>query len=404
MRNQICVLTNFMVFFIVQHGNCQSINVGAGFVQRKGTHFILNGKPHYVNGFNAYWLMMMASDPSTRSKVTSTFQQASKHGLNLGRSIAFNDGDIKPLQISPGSYDENVFRGLDFVISEARKYGVKLMLTFVNNWKALGGKMKYVQWARERGQNIIDEDGFFINPIVKQYYKNHVKAVLTRKNTINGLLYKNDPTIFSWELMNEPRFPNHSIQNWVTEMAAYVKSIDRNHLLNIGNEGFYGETVPIRKQLNPVSINLGTDFIKNNQIPQIDFATFHVYDDRWLVNKTERAKSVYVDKWIVAHLKDADTLLRKPIILAEFGKSSRESPGYNIAKKDNYFKKIYNAISTGATSGGSCAGGIFWQLLSPGMDSYGDGYEVILENSPTTAQIIKEQSTKMSNMKNKSLY
>lgn len=50
------------------------------------------------------------------------------------------------------------------------------MLTFVNNWKALGGKMKYVQWARERGQNIIDEDGFFINPIVKQYYKNHVKV------------------------------------------------------------------------------------------------------------------------------------------------------------------------------------------------------------------------------------
>lgn len=107
-----------MVFFIVQHGNCQSINVGNGFVQRKGTHFILNGKPHYVNGFNAYWLMMMASDPSTRSKVTSTFQQASKHGLNLGRSIAFNDGDIKPLQISPGSYDENVFRVMLFFLKD----------------------------------------------------------------------------------------------------------------------------------------------------------------------------------------------------------------------------------------------------------------------------------------------
>lgn len=144
----------------------------------------------------------------------------------------------------------------------------------------------------------------------------------------------------------------------------------------------------------------------NSSIFLKKFNCYIIINYEWyrLVNKTERAKSVYVDKWIVAHLKDAYTLLRKPIILAEFGKSSRESPEYNIAKKDNYFKKIYNAISTSATSGGSCAGAIFWQLLSQGMDSYGDGYEVILENSPTTAQIIKEQSTKMSNIKNKSLY
>jgi len=108
---QILLLTYFLVsLVIVQHGNSQRVNVGAGFVQRKGTHFILNGKPYYLNGFNSYWLMTMASDPSTRAKVTSTFQQASQHGLNVGRTWAFNDGDYKPLQISPGSYDENVFK------------------------------------------------------------------------------------------------------------------------------------------------------------------------------------------------------------------------------------------------------------------------------------------------------
>ncbi|XP_058778565.1 mannan endo-1,4-beta-mannosidase 4-like [Vicia villosa] len=399
MRNKICVLTYFIVCIIVQHGNCQSANVGDGFVQTKGNHFILNGKPHYVNGFNAYWLMILASNPSTRSNVTSAFEQASKHGLNLGRTIAFNDGDIDPLQISPGSYNETVFEGLDFVISEAGKFGVKLMLSFVNNWKDLGGKMKYVQWARERGQNITNEDDFFTDPLVKEFYKNHVMAVVTRNNTINGVLYKDDQTIFSWELMNEPRFPNdssgNSIQNWVTEMAAYVKSIDSNHLLHIGNEGFYGSE---KQQLNPLSINFGTDFIENNQIPDIDFATFHLYDDRWLENKTEEEKSEFVDKWIEAHLKDADTVLGKPIILAEFGKSSRESPEYTIAKRDSYFQKIYNAIYTSAASGGSCAGAMFWQLLSQGMDSFGDGYEVILEDSLSTAEIIKQQSTIMSNI------
>ena len=111
MRFQILLLTYFIVsLVIVQHGNCQRVNVGTGFVKRKGTHFILNEKPYYLNGFNSYWLMTMASDPSTRTKVTSTFQQASQHGLNVGRTLAFNDGDYKPLQISPGSYDENVFK------------------------------------------------------------------------------------------------------------------------------------------------------------------------------------------------------------------------------------------------------------------------------------------------------
>ena len=121
---QILLLTYFIVsLVIIQHGNTQRVNVGAGFVQRKGTHFILNGKTHYLNGFNSYWLMTIASDPSTRSKVTSTFQQASQHGLNVGRTWAFNDGDSKPLQISPGSYDENVFKVmfLDYYLNYIKK-------------------------------------------------------------------------------------------------------------------------------------------------------------------------------------------------------------------------------------------------------------------------------------------
>ncbi|XP_058742729.1 mannan endo-1,4-beta-mannosidase 4-like [Vicia villosa] len=394
MGYQIFVLTYFLVSFIVQHGNCQRANVDASFVQREGTHFVLNGKPHYVNGFNAYWFIIMASDPSTRPKVTSAFEQASKHGLNLGRAFAFNEGDYKPLQVSPGSYDENVFKGLDFVISEARKFGVKLILGFVNNWKALGGKSKYVEWARERGQNITNEDDFFTHPVVKQYYKNHIKTVLTRKNTINGLLYKDDPTIFSWELINEPRVnqTGKSIQNWVSEMAKYVKSIDSNHLLEIGLEGLYGES---KQQLNPYSMLVGTDFISNNQIPEIDFSTIHAYQEYWL-NKSNQ--SAAIDKWIEDHIQDANTILQKPIIVTEFGMSSKTA-GYSIDARDAHYKEIYSIISTSATSGGSCAGAMFWQLLAQGIESYGDGFEVILENSPSTAKIIKEQSTKMSNIK-----
>ena len=49
-------------------------------------------------------------------------------------------------------------------------------MSFVNNWKDFGGKNQYVQWARARGQYVNNEDDFFTHPVVKQYYKNHIKV------------------------------------------------------------------------------------------------------------------------------------------------------------------------------------------------------------------------------------
>lgn len=71
-------------------------------------------------------------------------------------------------------------QALDFVVSEAGKYGVKLILSLVNNWKDYGGKYQYLQWARERGQSVNSDDDFFTNPVIKQYYKNHVKVIKSK--------------------------------------------------------------------------------------------------------------------------------------------------------------------------------------------------------------------------------
>ncbi|KAL2954280.1 hypothetical protein AAZX31_19G212400 [Glycine max] len=381
-----CMATGRLHFHHHSHKNLTTKKLHGGFIERSNTHFYLNGKPHYLNGFNSYWLMNVASDPSTSSKVSITFQEASQHGLNVARTWAFNDGGYNALQISPGSYNENVFKGLDFVISEAGKNGVRLILSLVNNWNDYGGKSQYVQWARERGQYVNNDDDFFSHPIVKEYYKNHVKTMLTRKNTITGLTYQNDPTIFAWELMNEPRSQNDysgkSIQDWVREMAAYVKSIDNNHLLEVGLEGFYGESMPDKKQFNP-GYQVGTDFISNNQVPEIDFTTIHLYPDQC--------------KWVQAHIQDSNDILGKPILFTEFGKSSKSS-GYSVDKRDNYFEKIYNFIFNSASNGGPCAGGLFWQLMTQGMDDLHDGNEIICDENPSTANVITQQSKKMSNL------
>ncbi|URE12953.1 Mannan endo-1,4-beta-mannosidase [Musa troglodytarum] len=142
-----------------------------------------------------------------------TLSDAAAAGFTVCRTWAFNDGGNSPLQSSPGVYNKNVFQGLDFVISEAKNHGIHLILCLINNFKDFGGRPQYVQWARNASESIQTDDDFYTNSKVKQYYKNHVQEVLTRVNTITKIAYKDDPTIMSWELMNEPRYEvDHSGQ------------------------------------------------------------------------------------------------------------------------------------------------------------------------------------------------
>ncbi|KAL0423204.1 UNVERIFIED_CONTAM: putative mannan endo-1,4-beta-mannosidase 9 [Sesamum radiatum] len=374
--------------------------VRGGFVGTRGSQFLVNGRPFYFNGFNSYWLMYMASDPSTRVKVSDTFAQAAKCGMNVARTWAFSDGGYRALQTAPGLYNEDMFKGLDFVVSEAKKHGIYLILSLVNNWEGFGGKKQYVQWAREGGQYLNNEDDFFTNPIVKDYYKNHIKAVLNRVNTITGVAYKDDPTIFAWELMNEPRcqsdLSGRPIQDWVAEMSAYLKSMDKNHLLEIGMEGFYGESMPEKKQNNP-GYEVGTDFIANNRIPQVDFATIHLYPDQWVPGSSDGAQEEFVEKWIQAHINDSQSILRKPLVVSEFGKSSRSS-GYTVEARNTYFGLIFDRVYGCARTQGPCGGALFWQVMAEGMENWSDGYEVVLEQSPTTAGVIDQQSRRISSL------
>ncbi|KAI4327635.1 hypothetical protein L6164_020072 [Bauhinia variegata] len=386
-----------LVILLHQQSFHALVEAGDGFVRTRGIHFLLNGNPFFANGFNAYWLMYVASDPSQRFKVSAAFREATSHGLTVARTWAFSDGGYRPLQYSPGSYNEQMFKGLDYVVSEARRYGIKLILSLANNYDSFGGKKQYVNWARSNGQYLTSDDDFFRSPVVKGYYKNHVKTVLNRYNSFTGIHYKDDPTIMAWELMNEPRCTSdpsgRTIQGWITEMASFVKAIDGNHLLEAGLEGFYGQSTPQRKRFNP-SINVGTDFIANNRIPGIDFATVHCYPDQWLSNSNDQYQLSFLNNWLSVHFLDAQYALRKPILVAEFGKSWKD-PGYSTYQRDRLFNTVYDKIYSSAKSGGAASGALFWQLLTEGMESFQDGYGIMLGQSSSTANVIAQQSRKI---------
>ncbi|XP_009760858.1 mannan endo-1,4-beta-mannosidase 1 [Nicotiana tabacum] len=377
-------------------------NVNAGFIAVKGAHFELNGLPFLFNGFNSYWLMHVAAEPSERYKVTEVLKDASAAGLSVCRTWAFSDGGDRALQISPGVYDERVFQGLDFVISEAKKYGVRLILSFVNNWNDFGGKAQYAQWARNAGAQINGDDDFYTHPMLKSYYKNHIKNIVTRFNTITRVAYKDDPTIMAWELINEPRdqadYSGKTINAWVQEMASFVKSLDNKHLLEVGMEGFYGDSVPERKQVNP-SYQVGTDFISNHLINEIDFATIHAYTDQWVSGQNDEAQLAWMQRWVTSHWEDARTILKKPLVLSEFGKSSRDQ-GYNLSSRDTFMSSVYRNIYNLAKEGGTMAGSLVWQLMAQGMENYDDGYCIVLGQNPSTTGIISGQSHAMTTLAN----
>jgi len=85
-------------------------------------------------------------------------------------------------------------------------------------------------------------------------YRKQVEYVITHTNTVTKKRYIDDPTIMAWELANEPRpmrpTANDAYFKWIIDSAAYIKSLDPNHLVTTGSEGWIG-TVDKESGANP---------------------------------------------------------------------------------------------------------------------------------------------------------
>jgi len=293
--------------------------LSAGFVGVDGTGFVLDGEPFYAPGTNCYYLMQFAADPALRPLVDEVLEDAADMGLKTLRTWAFYDGDEpNALQTAPGVYNETTFVGLDYVVARAADYDIRLILPLVNDWADYGGMDQYVAWDALYGTSpgtASDRIDFYTDPDTVQWYQDHVAAVLNRVNTLTGVAYKNDPTIMAWELANEPRGKEgwppdmQPLQGWIEDMAAYVKTVDTNHLLTTGVEGFYA----YRGTHWLYSGWMGADFVVNHNVAGIDFATCHVWPQNWGISNADALD------WVDDHIADAHNTLGMPLLIEEFG-------------------------------------------------------------------------------------
>jgi mannan endo-1,4-beta-mannosidase len=162
----------------------------------------------------------------------------------------------------------------DSVVRAARASGVKLIVALTNNWSDYGGMDTYVS-ALGCGNH----GGFYTHTNCITGFQNYIRNFVGR--------YKDEPAIMGWELANEPRCGGSNggagsctpatITQWARTMSQFVKSIDSNHIVALGDEGFYqgGDS----SGGYPYNANEGIDFVENLKIASLDFGTVHMYPD-----------------------------------------------------------------------------------------------------------------------------
>ncbi|KAI8060971.1 glycoside hydrolase superfamily [Gongronella butleri] len=297
------------------------------FVKTSGAKFILNGKNFYFAGTNAFYMMVR---PQT--DIQSLVTQCKSLKLPVVRTWLFNLGDDRDVWFQKWDASKKVMTindddqtglgRMDYILQQAAKNDIKLIFTLTNNWQDYGGMDYYVT---KMGAKYHDD--FYINADIKAAYKDYVKHVLNRVSKMTNVAYKDDPTIFGWELANEPRcsgigglptvlgnVPTSSNCNakmttaWISEMSAYVKSIDVNHLVGVGDEGFFN-----RKGNDPFyNGSYAMNFDAIMALDTIDYGTAHLY--LWNDVVTES----WISQWIKDHASAA-SLAKKPAIFEEYG-------------------------------------------------------------------------------------
>ena len=344
----------------------------SGFVSCQGTNFMLNGKPYFFAGANCYDFFTYGDGSSTsssnaiessymsKSAIDAQMARMQADGVTVLRTWGFNhQGTWHVFEASKGVYNEPEFREFDYILNSASNHNIRVIVALENYWTAYGGIDTRLSWegltGGDPGRRI-----FFTNPPAILGYTNYVKYFLNRTNHYTGIQYKNDQTVFAWEVMNEPRYQGESssqnlsgtkLRAWVDSVGAFIKNVDTNHLLGTGMEGqgtAYG-----------YGGDNGSPFVYIHQSPYIDFCSAHMYPTESWANLSIAQTTNLIRAW--AH--DAHVTVGKPFFLGEFNVMN----GSSLGTRSNYWYAIYKTIE-GQNIGGSA----FWWYEESSVDgTYG---------------------------------
>lgn len=221
-------------------------------------------------------------------------------------SVFHQDDKGIPVYISARhTYNEEAFKCLDLVIALCHEYDVRLIIPFIasQSFRGIRGVDEFAALSGKPGSS------FWTDESVKADFRHFLDFVINRKNTVSGILYKDDPAILAWQLGNE--FGSYSgdrkldynewspkIEAWSSEMASYIKKTDPNHL--IMEAGGYDRTAMLND-------------------PNIDIISEHLYE-YW--NKMGGRPS---DLGPIARQSWNMCKGKKPLIVDEFGLGTTEN-------------------------------------------------------------------------------
>lgn len=216
------------------------------------------------------------------------------------------DGGVPVFIIGRRTYNEEAFRALDRVLALCPEYDIRVIIPLIiaQNFSGWRGVDEFAALAGKPGS------AFWTDPEVKADFRDLIRHVLNRRNTVSGLLYRDDPAILAWQLGNE--FPSWwgdrhldertwkpRVTAWSCEMAACLKQVDPRHLVMEG----------------------GGDRATFIADPNIDVMSTHLYE-YW-----NRLGGASTDLAALARADRAETRGRKPLIIDEFGLGSLETIG-----------------------------------------------------------------------------
>lgn len=352
------------------------------FVRVSNGRFSKDGNPYYYIGANYWYGAILGSkgEGGDRERLKKELDIFKKNGINNLRVLVGAEGpDNEPsrvtpaLLLAPGKYNDALLDGLDYLLAELSKRDIVAVLYLNNSWEWSGGYAQYLNWNGygEIPYPNLEQYGWpdFIRYVsqfhsscasCKEQFREHIRYILSRTNRYTGLKYVDDPAIMTWEIANEPRaFSKENLpafQRWISETAAFIKSIDPNHLVTTGTEGEWG------------CENSLEAFEQIHADKNIDYLTMHIWPKNWgwldvhnipgTVQKSIDLTNQYIDN----HTGVAKRL-NKPLVLEEFG-LPRDKHTFSLEDKttsrDAYYENAFSQVYDHATNNGVLSGANFW--------------------------------------------